>query len=349
MAPELAFKKATRQQVKLKLAITGPSGSGKTWGALELARGLGKRVAVIDTENGSASLYADRFEFDVIEMHAPFTTAKYIDALNAAVADGYDVVVIDSISHEWAAEGGILDRKTQKDLRGGNQFTNWAEPSAEHEKFKSQLMQSPIHVLATMRSKSEYVLETNDKGKQVPRKVGMAPIQRDGMEYEFSVVFDLGLNHEAQVTKDRTSLFDGRHFKLSPEIGKEIHAWMMKGEKPKAELRIAPPAAPEASGDISPWEALVGGEAAGPAVDDLAALKTEAHKIPFGHLKGRFFCDINDAELKQWMADADKTVKENKKPEWAPANLKRQAIIREEVTRRIALAQAVAEAGATLT
>jgi hypothetical protein len=240
----VAFKKATRQQVKLKLAITGPSGSGKTWGALELARGLGKKVAVIDTENGSASLYADRFSFDVIEMHAPYLTQKYSEALAAAVAGGYEVVVIDSITHEWAAEGGILDQKTQKDLRGGNSFTNWAGPSAEHEKWKAQLLAAPVHVIATIRSKSEYILETNDKGKQAPRKVGMAPIQRDGIEYEFSVVFDLALSHEAVASKDRTALFDGKHFRLSPEIGQELHKWMMSGEAPKPQA-APPPAKPK--------------------------------------------------------------------------------------------------------
>jgi hypothetical protein len=236
----VAFRKATRQQVKLKLAVTGPSGSGKTWGALELARGLGKRVAVIDTENGSASLYADRFDFDVIEMHAPYLTAKYSEALRAAVEAGYEVVIIDSITHEWAADGGILDQKTQKDLRGGNSFTNWAGPSGEHERWKAELLAAQVHVIATMRSKSEYVLETNDKGKQAPRKVGMAPIQRDGIEYDFSVVFDLALNHEAVASKDRTSLFDGQHFKLSPEVGKKIHAWLMSGEAPKPQPAPAP-------------------------------------------------------------------------------------------------------------
>jgi AAA domain len=225
------FKKAVRKQVKLKLGISGPSGSGKTWGAISLAGGLGSKIAVIDTENGSASLYADKFNFDVLEITAPFTTAKYIDALSSAVKLGYDVVVIDSITHEWAANGGILEQKANIDAKGGNNWTNWKIPSADHERWKADLLLAPVHVIATMRAKAEYVLEANDKGKQQPRRIGMAPIQKDGIEYEFSILFDLALNHDAIASKDRTGLFDGRSFRLSNDIGAEIKTWLASGQE----------------------------------------------------------------------------------------------------------------------
>lgn len=259
----IEFKKAVRTQVKLKLAISGPSGSGKTWGALALAKGLGGRVAVIDTENESAALYADRFEFDHLCMHPPFTVDKFKAAIDAAVAAKYDVLIIDSTSHEWAAEGGILDQKTQIDLRGTkdskNQFANWAKPSAEHEKFKAALVQSPIHLIATMRSKMEYDISD---GK--PKKLGLAPVQREGFEYEFSVVFDVAMDHEAIASKDRTRLFDQRHFKLTEQIGKDLRGWLSQGAPaaaaplpvdvprpaPVADDEVAPPA-PVPIGEVS--------------------------------------------------------------------------------------------------
>jgi hypothetical protein len=231
------FKKAQRKKVKIKLGITGPSGSGKTYSALEIATGLGGKIAVIDTENGSASLYSDRFEFDAMELRAPFTTEKYIEAINDAVKAGYDVLIIDSISHAWNGEGGILDRKNQVDARGGNSFTSWSKFTPEQEKFISALLQSDIHLIAAIRSKQDYVLSDNGKGKTAPQKIGLAPVQREGMEYELSVVFDVAMNHEAQTSKDRTGLFVDKIFKITQETGKQIKAWLDSGSDVKAELR----------------------------------------------------------------------------------------------------------------
>jgi len=223
------FKKAVRKQVKLKIAISGPAGSGKTYSALRLATGFGGKIAVIDTENGSASLYSDKFNYDVTEIRPPFTTAKYIEAINAAVDAGYENLVIDSISHAWNGEGGILDRKTKKDMRGGNSFTNWGEFTPEQDKFIGALMQSGINVFATMRSKTEYVVEANSKGKQAPRKVGLAPIQRDGVDYEFTTVFDVALNHTAETSKDRTGLFVDQTFLITEEHGEQLRTWQSGG------------------------------------------------------------------------------------------------------------------------
>lgn len=235
----IEFKKATRGTVKLKVGVSGASGSGKTWGALELARGLvGPQgtIALVDTENESAALYSDRFDFSQLVMHPPFTVAKFCDAIDAAVAQGFQVLVLDSISHEWDAEGGILDKKNQIDLRGRagskgekNNYTNWAEPSADHARFVAKIVQAPIHIIATMRSKMDY--EIID-GK--PKKLGLAPIQRPGTEYEFTVVFDVAMNHEAVASKDRTSLFEAKHFRLSQAIGAELRGWLTTAPAPVA-------------------------------------------------------------------------------------------------------------------
>jgi hypothetical protein len=226
----MSFKKAERKKIKLKLALTGPSGSGKTYSSLLLAQGLGGKIAVIDSENGSASLYSDLLAFDVLDVAPPHTTDKYVNAINLAVKNGYDVVVLDSMSHIWAGEGGLLAKKESIDATGrGNSYTNWATISKEFETFKSYLLNAPIHVVATMRSKQDYSQETDDKGKKVIRKIGLAPVQRDGIEYEFSVVFDLAMTHEASASKDRTGLFDGRYFKITPDIGKELNKWLETG------------------------------------------------------------------------------------------------------------------------
>lgn len=231
------FKKATRKQSKLKLALTGPSGSGKTMSALRLATGIGGKIAVIDTENGSASLYANEFEFDVCEVHPPYTVEAYQKAVDAAENAGYDIIIIDSISHQWAGEGGLLELKEQMDARGGkNGFANWGAITKKHEAFKSTLLHSSAHIITTMRSKQEYVLQDKD-GKQVPKKVGLAPIQRDGLEYEMTVVFDIAMNHEAEASKDRTNLFNEKLFKISEETGRQLKAWLDSGEKPDPQPR----------------------------------------------------------------------------------------------------------------
>lgn len=220
------FKKAERKQAKLKVAITGPSGAGKTFSALALATGLGTRIALIDTENHSASLYADKFAFDTLEIDPPYTVQKYREAIEQAESGGYDVLIIDSISHAWAGEGGLLDKKTAIDQRGGNSFTNWATITKEHEQFKGRLLSCKCHLITTMRSKQDYILEQSDKGKTLPKKVGLAPIQREGMEYEYTIVFDAAMDHSVQISKDRTGLFDGKIFQVNKKTGEELIAWL---------------------------------------------------------------------------------------------------------------------------
>ena len=248
----MSFVKAKRTQVKLKIAVTGPSGSGKTYSSLLIAKGLGSKIAVIDTENGSASLYADRFEFDTNTITEPYTIAKYTTAIDEAVKAGYDVVVVDSLSHAWAGEGGLLAKKESMDARGGNSYTNWAGITKEHEAFKSKILNTPIHIVATMRSKQDYVLETNEKGKQAPKKVGLAPIQRDGMEYEFTTVFDVAMNHEASVSKDRSGLFDGQIFKITEDTGKQFIKWLSTANKENKAASVPPPGPAKKSEPVEP-------------------------------------------------------------------------------------------------
>lgn len=241
------FKKAEKRQGVLRVAFTGPSGSGKTYSALMLASGIGKKIAVIDTENHSASDYAGQFGFDTVSIEKPYEVGKFIRAFEAAVAAGYDVVIMDSISHAWVGEGGLLSMKETLDARGGNAFTNWAPVTKLHEQFKSMILQSPVHLIATMRSKQDYVVEQDGKGKSVPKKVGLAPIQREGMEYEFTLVFDLAMNHTAAVSKDRTGLFDSQiPFMVTKVTGEELVMWRMQGGEMTAPS-LVPDAAPAAS------------------------------------------------------------------------------------------------------
>jgi hypothetical protein len=228
----MSFKKATRTQAKLKIAMTGPSGSGKTFSSLLLAKGMAKKIAFVDTENHSASLYADRFEFDELTLSPPFTVQKYIQAIQDAVKGGYEVLIIDSLTHAWAGEGGLLAKKEALDSRGGNSYTNWASITKEHEALKNAFLQSPIHLIATMRSKQDYILELNEKGKSQPKKVGLAPIQRDGMEYEFTTVFDIGMDHQYVASKDRTGLFDGVIEKITESTGEKLISWLSSAHAP---------------------------------------------------------------------------------------------------------------------
>lgn len=220
------FKKATRKKVFLKLAITGPSGSGKTKAALRLSKVLKRegRVAYIDTENGSASLYSKEFDFDVEDISPPFTDNKFVDAIEDAVRAQYPVIVIDSASHFWEQ---ILNYKNDLDKSGkGSSYTNWATATDKYKKVLNSVLYSPVHLICCMRSKVDYVLEKNDKGKEVPKKVGMAAVMREGAEYEFTTVFDLNNEHIASVSKDRTELFDGQYLELRENIGHSLLNWL---------------------------------------------------------------------------------------------------------------------------
>lgn len=225
----ISFTKATRRATKLKIAVTGPSGSGKSLGVLALAHQLapGGKIAAIDTENGSLSLYADRYPFDTIELGPPYLSTKYQAAITAAIEAGYDVLIIDSLSHQWDGDGGILQRKDEADtVPGTNHWTNWGPFTKEHNAFRARLLEAPIHVLATMRSKMAYQQAEMGSKKKI-EKLGLQPIQREGMEYEFALTFDLQMDHKADASKDRTSLFAGKRTNLlDPTTGKALLDWL---------------------------------------------------------------------------------------------------------------------------
>jgi len=238
----MLIRKAQRKVTKARVGMTGPSGSGKTLSALLMAYGMvgdWDKIGLIDTENRSADLYAETMkagvhisEFPKIDIEPPYTTEKYIEAIKAFEEYGVDVIIIDSLSHAWAGEGGLLEQKDQASKVGGkNSYTAWAEMTPKQNKMVEAILKAKCHVFTTIRSKTEYVLEANDKGKQVPRKVGMAPVQRDGLEYEFTMVMDLTSDHVATVSKDRTGLFDGQYFIPSVESGQQLMEWLESGEK----------------------------------------------------------------------------------------------------------------------
>lgn len=253
------FKKAVKSESKLRLAITGPSGSGKTYTGLMLASALaeGGDVAVIDTENGSASKYADVFEFDVAEMHAPFSPAKYVAAITEASNAGYKVILLDSLTHAWSGTGGLLDivDEAAKKSQSKNTYMAWKEGTPLQNQLIDAIIQAPIHVIATMRSKAEYVLETNDRGKQAPKKVGMAPIQRDGMEYEFDIVLQMTLDNDAIVEKTRCSAIAGRVLaKPGKDLAATLKTWL-SGAKTEAAPESPKPTAPAAQHRQPPAQA----------------------------------------------------------------------------------------------
>ncbi|MBD3617446.1 MAG: ATP-binding protein [Gracilimonas sp.] len=234
------FTKATRKGSHIKLAITGPSGSGKTYSALRLAGGLmpNGKIALIDTENESASLYANDFEFDVSSAEAPYTIDKLVNPVKEALSQDYDVLIVDSASHFW---NGILEYKDKLDKRGGNHFGNWAEANKQYDLFLRAILFSKIHVIVCMRSKMEYVIQENEKGKQIPQKVGMAPIMRDGVEYEFTAVFDLDMHHQAQTSKDRTNLFGEKIFQITEQTGVLLRDWLNESSGASETQREEPP------------------------------------------------------------------------------------------------------------
>ena len=225
------FRKAERRKAKLRLAITGPAGSGKTYGALQLAQGLGGRIAMIDTENGSGDLFSEICVYYVQTLSAPYSVQKYLAAIHEAEEEGYDILIIDSLSHAWSGEGGLLDVHSQltRNMKNGNSYTAWNKITPWHNRLIESMLASSCHIIATMRTKTEYAMIQNEKGKTEIQKVGLAPVQRDGMDYEFTIVFDLSMEHTVTVSKDRTSLFDRQVFSITQDTGKIIRKWLDSG------------------------------------------------------------------------------------------------------------------------
>jgi hypothetical protein len=220
------FQKATKTQARLRLALSGPSGAGKTYSALAIAQNLGKTIAVIDTEHGSASKYADRFDFDVCNLEE-FHPGKYMELIKAAGQAEYDVIVIDSLSHAWFWE---LDQTS----RAENSFRAWGNVRPLERALIDAMLSSPAHIIATMRTKTEWVIEetTNKKGNTVaaPRRVGTAPVQASGIEYEFDLAGEMDLNHLLSISKSRCpQLANTTHLNPGQELAETLTAWLTDG------------------------------------------------------------------------------------------------------------------------
>jgi len=225
----MQLRKSERKKAKIKLGIQGPSGSGKTYSSLLLARGLVEswsEIAVIDTEHGSSDLYADLGDFNVLPLEPKYTPERYIKAINICEQSNVQVIIIDSISHEWEGVGGILDTHANM---SGNSFTNWSKITPRHNAFVQKILSSSCHIICTIRSKQDYVL-TEKNGKKIPEKVGLKGITREGMDYEFTLLFELDLANHAKASKDRTNLFSKQPpFVITSETGVLINNWCNSG------------------------------------------------------------------------------------------------------------------------
>lgn len=272
------FEKAKKSQSMLRLGLVGPSGSGKTMTALRVANGLadGRQIAVIDTEHRSASLYADcGIDFSVCNLDR-FDVDSYIDAIRAAESGGFAVCVIDSLSHAWAGKGGILEFVDQQGKRsGGGSFAAWRDATPRHNALIECLLSAKMHIIATLRSKVEHVVETVNGRTQV-RKVGLQPVQREGLEYEFTICGDINQEHEFVVTKTRAKfLKDAVIREAGEELGRQLLAWLNSGEEPQQQQTPPFKANPKPV-DISKTLTAIGNANAG-ALDSLRAKVAARH------------------------------------------------------------------------
>ena len=243
------IQKAERKQVKIRIALIGPSGSGKTFSALRLAKGMGGKTLLIDTENRRSEYYATNFDFDVIHLEPPFTPERYVECIKAGEDAGYDMIILDSASHEWMGRGGCLNIHSETCKAVKNSYTAWDKVTPRHDKFVEGIVYSKTHMIINLRGKDEYVLQ-DEKGKQVPKKVGVGAQMRDGLEYECTVSFLIDqASHQVTVSKDNTGLFSQDAYPvLTEEHGKALLLWATSG---KAEApRSAPTSEQAAQGVI---------------------------------------------------------------------------------------------------
>lgn len=236
----MAFTKAVKTKAKARIAVTGPSGAGKTMTSLLLARELaaGGKIAAIDSEFGSMSKYADRFDFDVMELAGDYHPNRYTAALQEAEAAGFAVCIVDSLTHAWTGTKDVVDKRKMAD-RNGNGFTAWSEGTKLWDALQNAIMGSKMHVIVTMRAKTAYSQERDDKGKTVVRKLGMEPETRDGSEFAYDIVLDMDTDHVGRVSKTRCAELDGYAvLKPGAELGQIIAAWVGGGADPKPKPKL---------------------------------------------------------------------------------------------------------------
>jgi hypothetical protein len=225
----MEFKKAVKSKCKARVAIYGPSGGGKTMSALRIAKGLGGKVAVIDSERGSASKYADRFEFDALELEQP-NIDSMVQGIKAA--HGYGVLIIDSLSHSWQELLQEIDKLANAKFKG-NTWSAWSEGTPKQRRLIDAILTFPGHVIATMRSKTEWTQEASSNGKSRPVRVGLAPEQGKGIEYEFDILMAITPEHTAHVEKDRSGMFqDAIIDKPDEAFGEKLAAWLSDAPAP---------------------------------------------------------------------------------------------------------------------
>lgn len=259
------IKRAQRSQAKLRLAMAAVSGAGKTMGALRVAKGLVQmlidtgqleggiegKICLVDSERKSAQLYAHVVPFDTIELEPPYSVDRYQQALQEVEQAGYVICIIDQISHAWAGPGGQLEFIDTLKAQSKNAISPWAKVTPMQQEFYDRMLRSGMHLILTMRAKSEWVIDDvvvdGGRTKKVPRKIGLSPVQREGIEYEFTTMLDIELeSHLATSSKDRTGLFADRVVKLDEDCGRRLGEWLMTGEKPAQPIGAAAPKAADA-------------------------------------------------------------------------------------------------------
>lgn len=236
----LNIQKAVRESAKLRMALIGPPGSGKTWTALEVASGIGKKILLIDTEGRSSTWYADDFEFDMISFsdieREPYHPVNYVDAIKMGEKEGYEVIIIDSLSHAWTGEGGALDlanKETQRS-KSSNSYVAWRNVTPLHNRLVDSILQSKCHIIATIRSKEKRVMDKDERGRTVIRTIGLEGVQRDGLNYEFGIVGDLDQDHNLIITKTRVKFLDNAIIH-NPDrtLGVKVKEWLESGQPNK--------------------------------------------------------------------------------------------------------------------
>lgn len=230
----MQLRQATRTKAKIRLGLSAVSGGGKTYSAIKIAKGLSRgdlsKVAIIDTENGSADLYAHLGNYNVLTLQAPYTPERYVECIKSCEEAGMEVIIVDSITHEWNGKGGILEIHSSMT---GNSFTNWSSLTPRHQKFIDAILQSKCHVITTVRRKQDYDLSKDSNGKTKVEKAGLKEETREGFEYELTANIELDIKHNATALKDRTGLFmDKPAFTPSEETGKMLLDWCEMGETP---------------------------------------------------------------------------------------------------------------------
>lgn len=240
----MTFKRATKKTAKLRMGIDGPSGVGKTYSALAIAENLGKRVAVIDSERGSAAKYSDRFKFDVVEIEGNHDPENYITLINEAGKEGYDVLIVDSLTHSWNGQGGFLSKvEDLKKKRAGDNFTAWKTLTPLYNRLIETILSSPCHVIVTLRAKTEYSHEKDNNGKTVIRKLGTTPEIRENFSFELDISGSMNQDHEYIVNKSRCSNVDNKVFlKPGKEFAEAVLEWLNDGSPPtERQLPVAVP------------------------------------------------------------------------------------------------------------